>query len=68
MAHGTVSENMNAQRPLEVQRVHNERVPVRDDDLKPRSAIWKVADYGVIVLFILSLIAALFMFLEKFIE
>uniref|UniRef100_A0A0B6ZT63 Uncharacterized protein n=2 Tax=Arion vulgaris TaxID=1028688 RepID=A0A0B6ZT63_9EUPU len=59
---------MKTWQQLEVQRVHNEQRPVREDDLKPRSAIWKVADYAVIVLFILSLIAALFLFLEKFIN
>ncbi|CAG5116673.1 unnamed protein product [Candidula unifasciata] len=65
---GNQSDNMKTQQELEVQRVHNEQRPVREDDLKPRSAIWKVADYAVIVLFVLSLIAALFLFLEKFID
>ncbi|XP_059143465.1 chromobox protein homolog 5-like [Physella acuta] len=59
------SNNSNSQ--LEVQRVVNEQCPASEDN-KPRSAIWKVADYAVIVLFILSLIAAIFLFLEKILD
>lgn len=59
---------MKSRQELEVQRVHNEQRPVHTDDHKPRSSIWKVADYAVIVLFILSLVAAAFLFLEKFIN
>ena len=62
------SSTMAAREKLEVQRVHNEQRPLHKDDDKPRSAIWKVADYVVIVLFALSVVAALFLFLEKFIE
>ncbi|GFN77129.1 chromodomain y-like protein [Plakobranchus ocellatus] len=59
------SSTVEARKHLEVQRVHNDQRPVREDDNKPRSAIWKVADYAVIVLFVLSLIAAFILFLEK---
>ena len=62
------SSTMEARKELEVQRVHNDQRPVREDDSKPRSAIWKVADYAVIVLFVLSLIAAFILFLEKIFE
>ncbi|GFR73868.1 chromodomain Y-like protein [Elysia marginata] len=62
------SSTMEARKELEVQRVHNDQRPVREDDAKPRSAIWRVADYAVIVLFVLSLIAAFFLFLEKILD
>jgi len=62
------SSTMAAREKLEVQRVHNEQRPKHKDDDKPRSSIWKVADYIVIVLFALSVVAALFLFLEKFID
>lgn len=61
----TAKSSNNSQ--LEVQRVVNEQCPASNDN-KPRSAVWKVADYAVIVLFILSLIAAIFLFLEKILE
>ncbi|XP_055892259.1 chromobox protein homolog 5-like [Biomphalaria glabrata] len=69
----TDSNNMAAAtstftKELEVQRVHNERCLVRDDDKKSRSLVWRVADYAVIVLFILSFMAALFLFLEKIVD
>lgn len=60
-----MTSSSSATSTLEVQRVHNEQRPVCVNDDKPRSAIWKVADYAVIVLFIISLIAAVFLFLEK---
>ncbi|CAL1533257.1 unnamed protein product [Lymnaea stagnalis] len=60
-----MASSSSATSNLEVQRVHNEQRPVCVNDNKPRSAIWKVADYAVIVLFIISLIAAVFLFLEK---
>lgn len=53
---------------LEVQRVHTELRPVHKDDGKPRSSVWKVADYLVIALFVLSVIAAIFLFVEKFVD
>ncbi|KAH9503484.1 hypothetical protein Btru_068031 [Bulinus truncatus] len=53
---------------LEVQRTHNERCLARDDDKNPRSVIWRLADYAVIFLFIVSLIAVIFLFLEKIID
>ncbi|RUS76298.1 hypothetical protein EGW08_015944 [Elysia chlorotica] len=59
------SSTMDARKELEVQRVHNDQRPIREDDSKPRSAIWKVADYAVIVLFVVSLVAAFILFLEK---
>lgn len=59
------SSTLEARKELEVQRVHNDQRPVREDDCKPRSAIWRIADYAVIILFVLSLIAAFFLFLEK---
>jgi len=62
------SSTMATREKLEVQRVHNEQRPMHKDDDKPRSAIWKVADYVVIVMFALSVVAALFLFLEKFID
>ncbi|XP_012941238.1 chromo domain-containing protein cec-1 [Aplysia californica] len=62
------SSTVAAREKLEVQRVHNEQRPVREDDNQPRSAVWRVADYAVIVLFIISVIAAIFLFVEKFVD
>ena len=59
---------MAERQKLEVQRVHNEQRPVHEDDSKPRSSVWKVADYIVIALFGISVIAALFLFVEKFVN
>ena len=52
---------------LEVQRVHNEQRPVHPDDGKSRSSVWKLADFAVYAGFIISLITALFLLIEKFV-